>query len=90
MTDEALARQLQTQGAIHDAIFAKSEEHRQLPVDSTDWEHCPTCKSGQIEGGNIQIDGKEAWQPVSCLNCGSSWTEVYEANIRINIERGTT
>ncbi len=89
MTDEALARQLQTTSAIHDAIFGKPAD-TSATADTTDWERCPTCKSGQIEGGNIQIDGREAWQPVSCLNCGSTWTEVYVANLRTNIERETT
>ena len=88
MTDEGLARQLATTSAIHDAIFDKAMS-RSATADVTDWEHCPLCNSGQIEGGNIQIDGKEAWQPVSCLKCGGQWTEVYEANIRINIEGET-
>ena len=88
MTDEGLARQLQTQGAIHDAIFGKPAD-TSATADTTNWEACPTCDSGDIEGGNVQIDGKEAWQPVSCLNCGTSWTEVYEAKCRTNIERDT-
>ena len=88
MTDEALARQLATTSAIHDAIFAKTT--RSATADATDWEACPICMSKDIQGGNIQIEGKEAWQPVSCLTCGAGWTEVYEANIRIDIERGTT
>ena len=89
MTDEGLIRQLETTSAIHDAIFRKPAV-TSATADTTDWENCPQCGSGDIEGGNIQIEGKEAWQPVSCYVCGTSWTEVYEAKCRTNIERDTT
>ena len=93
MTDEALARQLDTQSRIHDAIFGKTERKRlttSATAELTNWERCPVCDSPQIEGGNVQIDGTEAWQPVSCLNCEASWTEVYVADMRINIEGETS
>ena len=89
MTDEGLARQLETTSAIHDAIFGKKAT-TSATAEESNWETCPECGSIQIEGGNVQIDGKEAWQPVSCLHCRTTWTEVYEASARLDIERGTT
>ena len=43
---------------------------------------CPYCKSDQIEGGSIEIDGETAWQTVSCLNCDKKWNDIYRlANV---------
>lgn len=92
MTDEGLARQLETQGAIHDALFGKPVVAQAIAyaVDETNWQACPICDSSQIEGGNIEIEDKEAWQSVSCLKCGGSWIEVYEATLRHDIVQGET
>ena len=38
---------------------------------------CPVCKSTQIEGDSIDIEGKHAYQSVGCNNCGASWVDEY-------------
>jgi hypothetical protein len=38
----------------------------------------PKCDSGNIEGGDIQMDGMMAWQEITCLDCGVAWDDVYE------------
>lgn len=38
---------------------------------------CPFCGSHDIEGGAVEIDGGIAYQPVSCLECDSEWTDTY-------------
>lgn len=38
---------------------------------------CPCCGSENIEGGSIDIQGRSAYQEVSCLECDASWNDVY-------------
>lgn len=40
--------------------------------------HCPFCKSSDIDGESVNIDGKTAIQDIGCLNCGAQWTDVYK------------
>ena len=39
---------------------------------------CPFCQSPSITGHSIEVDGAEAKQEVTCLDCGSAWLDVYE------------
>ena len=43
---------------------------------------CHFCDSGQIEGGNVDINGRQASQRVWCLACDREWTEVYSFTMR--------
>lgn len=38
---------------------------------------CPFCQSRDIDGGFVEIDGKSAWQKVSCNNCEKEWNDIY-------------
>lgn len=38
---------------------------------------CPNCRSDQIEGGSIGVDGPVAVQPVVCNDCDAQWNDVY-------------
>lgn len=38
---------------------------------------CPVCKSNQIEGDQIDISGKTAYQPCGCNECGAAWMSEY-------------
>ena len=40
-------------------------------------DHCPFCKSKDIEGGHVEIDYKSAWQEISCNVCHKEWTDIY-------------
>jgi len=40
--------------------------------------HCPFCKSEDIEGGHMEVDGTGAWQEVECNSCGATWQDVYK------------
>ena len=41
------------------------------------WAHCPYCKSENIEGGSVDIEGNEAFQEVTCNDCESVWQDVF-------------
>jgi hypothetical protein len=58
--------------------------------DITQWQQCPVCHRGEISAGSIEIQEIQAWQEVWCdrKECEATWTEVYEASHRDNIERG--
>ena len=38
---------------------------------------CIKCSSDNIEGGSIDIEGKQATQEIRCLVCDSSWCDIY-------------
>jgi len=38
---------------------------------------CPYCKSEDIEGKHMDVDGNLAWQPVVCNNCDTEWRDIY-------------
>jgi|OM-RGC.v1.028821998 hypothetical protein len=38
---------------------------------------CLICGSSSIEGNAVEIDCGQALQNISCLDCHSSWTDVY-------------
>jgi RNase P subunit RPR2 len=45
---------------------------------------CPKCKEYGIEGGMLEVDGKVAWQDLTCLECGFSWRDEYTlSNIEV-------
>ena len=41
---------------------------------------CLNCESSDIDGGPLMVEEEEgkAYRTVSCLNCGSEWTDVYK------------
>ncbi len=39
--------------------------------------NCLNCGSGDITGGFVEIDCHEAWQPITCNECGASWNDIY-------------
>ena len=39
--------------------------------------NCPYCQSADIAGESIEIDGKCAYQDISCLACGKKWRDLY-------------
>lgn len=38
---------------------------------------CPSCSSGDIVGGSVDIEGEYARQRVYCCECGESWADIY-------------
>jgi len=45
---------------------------------------CPKCKSNDIEGSSVEIDGKETYQEVRCLECDLAWRDIYTlSNIEV-------
>ena len=49
---------------------------RKLPVHPL---RCPVCRSVEVTGDEWEMDGdvSQAWQEVSCDDCGSRWADVY-------------
>ena len=39
--------------------------------------HCPVCAANQIDGSQIEVDGKQARQEVTCTACGFRWEDIY-------------
>ncbi len=52
-------------------------EQKQKYIESNNANLCPFCESADISGGSIEVAGKEAWQEVSCNECGENWRDVY-------------
>jgi len=48
---------------------------------------CPVCGHTDIEGGSVEVDGATAKQECGCVNCGSSWTDVYVLADRYGISQ---
>ena len=38
---------------------------------------CPKCKSGNITGEQLEVNGNHVWQNVTCEDCGFAWTDEY-------------
>lgn len=36
---------------------------------------CPFCRSTDITGDTIEVDGTTAWQPVVCNECDAEWQD---------------
>ncbi len=49
---------------------------------------CPACGSFNTSGGPVDVDGGYAFQEIDCLECDSSWTDVYRLVGYINLEGG--
>ena len=39
--------------------------------------NCPFCKTGNIEGGSVEINDGGAMQECNCTDCGEDWTDIY-------------
>lgn len=49
--------------------------------------NCPSCNSADIEGGDLDYEGDEHSQIVNCLNCGSSWKDIYKLVGYVELEK---
>lgn len=51
-------------------------------------ESCPSCSSGDIVGGSVDIEGEHARQRVYCCECGESWADIYRFCERYRSSQG--
>jgi len=51
---------------------------------------CPYCNSEQIVCRSVDIDAGDAYQDISCLDCGKEWIDVYNLVGVISIPPFTT
>lgn len=49
---------------------------------------CPVCRSDNVVGESIGIEGRDAVQEVRCSDCGACWNDVYSLQGYDNLERG--
>lgn len=49
---------------------------------------CPVCGSESYEGGSVEIEGSEAFQPLNCIDCGAAWTDKYVLVGYVDLETG--
>ena len=45
---------------------------------SNGFNKCPVCKSPDVSGGFVEVDGNEAWQKCSCNECHAEWNDLYK------------
>lgn len=38
---------------------------------------CPWCRSGDLEGDSIEMDGDVAWEQIRCNDCGGVYLDIY-------------
>lgn len=50
---------------------------------------CPECNSIDVEGGFVETGGGKATQKRSCLNCGTTWFDIYVL-ASIEMDHGAT
>ena len=50
-----------------------------LVMERIQYQKCPYCgaERADLDYGNVEIDGKEAYQVVDCMICENHFTEVY-------------
>ncbi len=51
--------------------FPGKEEYLQ------DTGYCPFCRSVQIEGDSLEVEGDAVYQDVRCLECAAAWQDEY-------------
>lgn len=39
---------------------------------------CPICEGNDLYCGSVDIEGRRAFQEITCQNCGTNWLDVYE------------
>lgn len=49
---------------------------------------CPVCGGVDVSGWEFEAEDTQAWQEVSCDDCGSRWNDVYVMAGRAEIVRG--
>lgn len=49
---------------------------------------CPSCKAGNVEGGNIDVDMLYVRQPCWCTECGAQWVDTYTLDGYTELEEG--
>lgn len=50
----------------------------QLKVYAKHPRRCPFCESTNIEADSVDIEGGEAFQDRSCVDCEGEWRDIYE------------
>jgi hypothetical protein len=53
-----------------------TQEQKKVYIENTG-NICPFCKSTDITGGSVNIEGREARQEVWCNECHGQWRDVY-------------
>ena len=48
---------------------------------------CPVCGGDDIQGGHMEVDSNDAFQPCKC-SCGASWNNTYTFNGSSEIKEG--
>jgi hypothetical protein len=49
---------------------------------------CPSCGSGDISGNSFTVDGRTAFQGVTCADCDASWNDTYALSGFDDLEDG--
>lgn len=49
---------------------------------------CPFCGSSELEAGDVEADGAEAWDRTDCMSCCSSWSSAFKLSGYFNARKG--
>lgn len=60
-------------------------EQRTAYLHSAEPNLCPYCKGDDVQGGFVEIDGKQASQNVLCVDCHAEWRDVYVLSTVVEI-----
>ena len=70
-------------GNLHDGRIQMSN-----PISQAEYkvdERCPMCEDTDVEGGSVDINNGHAFQNITCLSCGASWTDEYKLHRYSNL-----
>lgn len=63
------------------APYIEGEQGQPFPFDKAKYlaspSKCPYCGSADITGQQIDIESRQATQPVTCNACEKQWTDIY-------------
>jgi len=50
--------------------------------------YCPVCKSKNISGDGLDLDGTQVWSRIICQDCGADWIDYYKLTGYDNLNKG--
>jgi len=64
--------------------MSKLTEKQKKEYINSGYSKCPNCKSEDIEGGHVEVNGASCWQPCFCHECNLEWNDIYTlSNIEV-------
>lgn len=52
------------------------------------WTQCPVCRSADVDGDLLEIEGQWVRIDMTCHVCGATWLDEYFAHGKVGVIRG--